>query len=172
MQLADLPHGLIENSGDDPAVSVRRRTNEAPLQTKAADEALVFLVENELQPETGFVGGTATKAIVGELLFPDLVTMNSFVPGHVVKMNESEWKCKRTLFAVRDSLFADPLHIVIPSGVRGRRRPNAVEGSAGIPTARTADPSTRTEVLARDDKSEKRKMNIKLDPARRSTPCR
>src|SRR5271157_4537014 len=129
VQLIDLPHGFVKNGGDDSAVSVRRRTNEAPLQAEAADEALALLVENKLQPESGFVGGAATKTVVGELLFLYLVTMNSFVPGHVVKMNESGWKCKETLFAVRDSLFADPLHIVIPSGVRA---PQATERSRGI----------------------------------------
>src|SRR5271167_2269890 len=89
MQLADLPHGLIENSGDDPAMGVRRRTNKAPRQTKAADEALALLVENKLQPESGVVGGTATEAIVGELLFLELVTVDSLVPGHVVRMRQS-----------------------------------------------------------------------------------
>src|SRR5271157_5655714 len=129
VQLIDLPHSLVKNGGNDSAVSVRRRTNEAPLQAEAADEALALLVENKLQPESGFVGGAATKTVVGELLFLYLVTMNSLVAGHVVKMNESGWKCKETLFAVRDSLFADPLHIVIPSGVRA---PQATERSRGI----------------------------------------
>src|SRR5271157_1291142 len=87
VQLIDLPHGFVKNGGDDPAVGVRRWADKAPLQTKAADEALVLLVENKLQPESGFVGGAATKTVVGELLFLYLVTMNSFVPGHVVKMN-------------------------------------------------------------------------------------
>ena len=85
---------------------MRGRTNESPLQPESANEALVFLVEYKLQPETGFVGGTTTKAIVGKRLFLYLMTMNSFVPGHVVKMNETLWKCKDGLFAVRSSPFA------------------------------------------------------------------
>ena len=64
-----------------------------------------LLVENKLQPQTGFVGGAATEAIVGELLFLYLVTRNSFVPGHGTKMEQSRSGCKWET-AFRDSLFA------------------------------------------------------------------
>jgi hypothetical protein len=71
-----------------------RRPNETPLQAKAADEALALLVENKLQPESGLVGRTAAEAIVRELLFLYLVTMNFLVPGHVHKMKQSRSRCK------------------------------------------------------------------------------
>ena len=77
MQLVDLAHGLVKDGGDDATMGVRRRPDKTPLQTKVADKALAFLVERKLQPQAGFVAGTATKAIVGELLFLYLVTMNS-----------------------------------------------------------------------------------------------
>ena len=68
---------------------MRRRTNKPPLQTEAADETLLLLVEYKLQPESGFVTRTATEAVVGDLLFLYLVTVNSLVPGHVVSMKHN-----------------------------------------------------------------------------------
>ncbi len=67
-------------------MSVARRADEALLQLEMADKALVLLVEDELQPQPGLVGGAATEAVVGDLLLLDLVTMNSFVLGHGTKM--------------------------------------------------------------------------------------
>ncbi|HME33330.1 MAG TPA: hypothetical protein VKG65_11300, partial [Terriglobales bacterium] len=77
------------NGGDDAAVGVRRRAHEAPLQAEAADEALALFVEYEFEPQSGCVARAATEAMVGDLLLLNFVTVNSFVPGHVVKMNES-----------------------------------------------------------------------------------
>jgi len=57
-----------------------------------ADKALALLVEDKLQPQSGFVAGTATEAVVGDLLLFYLVTVNSFVLGHVLKMKQSGWK--------------------------------------------------------------------------------
>src|SRR5271157_6510556 len=97
---------------------MRRRPDEAALQAEAADETLAFLVEHKLQAQSGVVGGPATEAIVGELLLLDLVTVNSLVACHVLKMNERWWKTQVQVCAVRLSPFASLLNIVIPSGVR------------------------------------------------------
>src|ERR1035437_3452417 len=94
VQLVHLAHGFVEDGGDDASVGMGWRPDEAPLQAKAADEALALLVENKLQSESGCVGGTATEAIVGVLLFLYLVTVNFSVPGHVHKMKQSRSGCK------------------------------------------------------------------------------
>ena len=62
-------------------MGVRRRANKPPLQPESADETLLLLVEHKLQPESGLVARTATEAMVGDLLFLYLVTVNSLVPG-------------------------------------------------------------------------------------------
>ena len=79
---------------DDASMGMGWRPDETPLKAKAAEEALAFLVENKLQPESGFVGRAATEAIIGELLFLYLVTMNFLVPGHVHKMKQTRSGCK------------------------------------------------------------------------------
>src|ERR1019366_452097 len=84
------------------------RPDKAPLQAKAAEEALALLVEHKLQPESGFVDGAATEAIVGVLLFLYLVTVNFFVPGHVHKMKQSRSGCKWE-DAFRFSPFAEEM---------------------------------------------------------------
>src|ERR1019366_9564815 len=94
VQLVYLAHGFVEDGGDDASVGMGWRPDKAPLQTKAAEEALALLVEHKLQPESGCVGGTATEAIVGLLLFLYLVTMNFLVPGHVHKMKQTRSGCK------------------------------------------------------------------------------
>src|ERR1019366_8939314 len=94
VQLVYLAHGFVEDGGDDASVSMGWGPDKAPLQAKAAEEALAFLVEHKLQPESGFVGRAATEAIVSELLFLYLVTMNFLVPGHGTKMKQSRSRCK------------------------------------------------------------------------------
>src|ERR1035437_873174 len=94
VQLVYLAHGFVEDGGDDASVGMGRGPDKAPLQAKAAEEALAFLVEHKLQPESGLVGGTATEAIVSELLSLYLVTMNFLVPGHVHKMKQTRSGCK------------------------------------------------------------------------------
>src|SRR5271165_1154714 len=123
-------------------MGVRRRANKAALQTESADEALLLLVEHKLQPETSFVGGPTTKAIVGELLFLHLMTVNSFVPGHVVKMNETLWKCKGGLFAVGfDSVIpsedSSPSRGICGSCVMGNRRSLGCVRSPVAPSLRS-----------------------------------
>src|ERR1700722_5849001 len=89
VQLVHLAHGFIKDGGDDAAVRVRRRSDKTPLQTKTADKALTFLVENKLQLQSGLIARAATKAMVGELLRLYLVAGNSFVTEHVLRMRQS-----------------------------------------------------------------------------------
>ncbi len=104
-QLVDLTHGLVKDGGDDAAMSVARRPDEAVLQLKVADKALAWLVENKLQSQAAFVAGTATEAVVSDLLLLYFVTVNAFVLGHGTKMRHEPGKMQagKPLFAVRCS---------------------------------------------------------------------
>jgi hypothetical protein len=62
-----------------------------------ADEALALLVQNKLQPQSGFVAGTATEAVVGDLLLFYFMTVDAFVLGHVPKMEQRGWKMQAAL---------------------------------------------------------------------------
>jgi hypothetical protein len=127
VQPVHLAHGFVEDGGDDASVGMGWRPNKAPLQAKAADEALAFLVEHKLQPEPGVVGRAAAEAIVGVLLFLYLVTVNSFVPGHETKMKQTRSRCKWEdailLFASRHSLFAEALAgLAVPASCLSEER--------------------------------------------------
>jgi len=89
VQLTYLAHCFVKNGGDNASMGVRWRAYKTPLQTKAADKALLVFVEDELQLQSSFAVRTASEAPVGELLPLYLMTMNSFLPGHVVSMKQS-----------------------------------------------------------------------------------
>src|SRR5580704_4466902 len=93
-QLVDLAHSLVKDRGDDAAVGMPRRADKALLQPEVANKALALLVEDKLHPQPRFVAGAATEAVVDGLLLVNLMAVNSFVLGHVLKMRQRRIGCK------------------------------------------------------------------------------
>src|SRR5271165_5752048 len=63
-QLVHLPHGIVENRGDDAAVAVTGRTGVTLAQPEVADEHLPLFVEGELEPHAVAIILAAGEAIV------------------------------------------------------------------------------------------------------------
>ena len=87
-QFADLPHGFVEDGGDDASVGSATAGPRSARQLEIADESLMVLVEVKLQVQSAFVGGTATEAVVAVNALLDFVSGDGLVAGHVTKMND------------------------------------------------------------------------------------
>jgi hypothetical protein len=64
VQLVNLPHGIVEDAGDDAAVAVAGRSGVALAQAEFADEGLAFFVEDELEAHAVGIVLAADEAVV------------------------------------------------------------------------------------------------------------
>ena len=64
LKLVHFAHGLVENSGDDAAVTVSGRPGVAVVQAEAANEHFAFLIKSKFQVHAGQIVRSAGKAEV------------------------------------------------------------------------------------------------------------
>ncbi len=64
VELVHFAHGVVEDGGDDAAVTVAGRSGVTLAEPEFADEGLAVLVEGEFQAHAGWVVLAAGKAVV------------------------------------------------------------------------------------------------------------
>jgi len=64
VELVDLAHGIVEDAGDDAAVTVAGRSGVALAETEAADEGLAGFVEDEFEAHAVGIVLAADEAVV------------------------------------------------------------------------------------------------------------
>jgi len=64
MEFVDLAHGVVEDAGDNAAVTVAGRSGVALAEAEVADEGLAFFVENEFEAHAVGIVHAADEAVV------------------------------------------------------------------------------------------------------------